>query len=238
MAKKVIIEAEFIYDLPDKLGMCIKSEDYANAVKFYTGAMPIFKVKNLKTKLLDKLELSLANIHFIPKIMDNASPCTHEDINKILDDNLEILEKLRELIIDWIQQGYQDFFRELEELASSFSRRSVLGYEYGLSYVLGDISKKFRTIGEKFLQMLKITGNEVKQVLPQDMRKHHRVDSSESTASSRSNSFGDEKLSRSNNIQKGRNQQLLETRLAKLFKQKVEIFTKVENTQVIVAAMP
>lgn len=79
---------------------------------------------------------------------------------------------------------------------------------------------------------LKITGNEVKQVLPQDMRKHHRVDSSESTASSRSNSFGDEKLSRSNNIQKGRNQQLLETRLAKLFKQKVEIFTKVENTQV------
>ncbi|KAG5086937.1 hypothetical protein JHK82_054334 [Glycine max] len=58
---------------------------------------------------------------------------------------------------------------------------------------------------------LKITGNEVKQVLPQDMRKHHRVDSSESTASSRSNSFGDEKLSRSNNIQKGRNQQLLET---------------------------
>ncbi|KAL5155783.1 Vacuolar protein sorting-associated protein 51 [Glycine soja] len=180
----ILVEEQFIYDLPDKLGMCIKSEDYANAVKFYTGAMPIFKVKNLKTKLLDKLELSLANIHFIPKIMDNASPCTHE------------------------------------ELASSFSRRSVLGYEYGLSYVLGEISKKFWTIGEKFLQMLKITGNEVKQVLPQDMRKHHRVDSSESTASSRSNSFGDEKLSRSNNIQKGRNQQLLETRLAKLFKQK------------------
>lgn len=73
---------------------------------------------------------------------------------------------------------------------------------------------------------LKITGNEVKQVLPQDMRKHHRVDSSESTASSRSNSFGDEKLSRSNNIQKGRNQQLLETRLAKLFKQKSWNFHK------------
>lgn len=38
------MEEQFIYDLPDKLGMCIKSEDYANAVKFYTGAMPIFKV--------------------------------------------------------------------------------------------------------------------------------------------------------------------------------------------------
>ncbi|KHN43461.1 hypothetical protein glysoja_002044 [Glycine soja] len=48
--------------------------------KMYQTCNLLFKiqVKNLKTKLLDKLELSLANIHFIPKIMDNASPCTHE----------------------------------------------------------------------------------------------------------------------------------------------------------------
>ncbi|KAL2345473.1 hypothetical protein Fmac_006758 [Flemingia macrophylla] len=81
-----------------------------------------------------------------------------------------------------------------------------------------------------FLQELKITEAEVKQILPQDMQKHRRADSNGSTNSSRSTSFRDDKLSRSN-IQKGRNQQLLETHLAKLFKQKVEIFTKVENTQ-------
>ncbi|KAK7396961.1 hypothetical protein VNO78_18125 [Psophocarpus tetragonolobus] len=508
---------QFIYDLPDRLGKCIKSEAYADAVRFYTGAMPIFKaygdssfqdckraseeaiaiivknlqgklfsdsesiqvraeaavllkqlnfpVANLKEKLLERLELSFVDIHFIPEVMDNDSRSTHEaaihesveairafrvifpdsekqlvklaqdlitkhfliieeyvkkricaadllgvlrviwndvllmdevldgaslsnhsleaakvavrlyirsafshltqdisdyllkilkrdgaeehaleialeacikvvfhggknillDIHKILDDNLEIVDNLRELIIDWVQQGYQDFFRELEvqfilfsgrnnssgtqiqgltegaqgdkafpslvlvlaqlsafightairkiteELAVSFSRGSVRGYEYGLSFVPGDISQKFKATGEKFLhlyvimktqrislllkkrfatpnwvkhkeprevhmfvdlflQELKITCNEVKQILPQDMRKHRRADSNGSTASSRSNSFREEKLSRSN-IQKGRSQQLLETHLAKLFKQKVEIFTKVDNTQ-------
>jgi len=35
---------QFIYDLPERLGKCIKSGAYADAVKFYTGAMPIFKV--------------------------------------------------------------------------------------------------------------------------------------------------------------------------------------------------
>lgn len=35
---------QFIYDLPARLGKCIKSEAYADAVRFYTGAMPIFKV--------------------------------------------------------------------------------------------------------------------------------------------------------------------------------------------------
>lgn len=37
-------EGQFIYDLPARLGKCIKSEAYADAVRFYTGAMPIFKV--------------------------------------------------------------------------------------------------------------------------------------------------------------------------------------------------
>ncbi|XP_068475416.1 vacuolar protein sorting-associated protein 51 homolog [Phaseolus vulgaris] len=510
---------QFIYDLPDRLGKCIKSEAYADAVRFYIGAMPIFKaygdssfqdckraseeaiaiiVKNLqgkvfsdsesmqvraeaavllkqlnfpvdylKTKLLEKLELSLRDMQFITEVMENDSPSAHEasihelveairafrvifpdsekqlvqlaqdlltrhfliieeyvktricsedllgvlrviwnavlrmdevleevslsnhsleatkdavklyirsafshltqdisdhllkvlkrggaeeyslevaldasikavldggrnvllDIHKILEDNLEIVDKLKELIIDWVQQGYQDFFRELEvqfisflgrnnssatpshglmegaqgvkafpslvlvlaqlsafigqtaipkiteELAASFSQGSVGGYEYGLSFVPGVISQKFRAAGEKFLQLyinmrtqkislllkkrfatpnwvkhkeprevhmfvdlflqeLKITGNEVKQILPQDLTKHRRADSNGSSASSRSNSFREEKekFSRSN-IQKGRSQQLLETHLAKLFKQKVEIFTKVEYTQ-------
>ncbi|GFY98664.1 Vps51/Vps67 family (components of vesicular transport) protein [Actinidia rufa] len=81
-----------------------------------------------------------------------------------------------------------------------------------------------------FLQELEAIGNEVKQILPQGLhRKHRRTDSNGSTNSSRSNPLRDDKIIRSN-TQRARSQ-LLETHLAKLFKQKMEIFTKVERTQ-------
>ena len=35
---------QFIFDLPTRLGKCIKSEAYADVVRFYTGAMAIFKL--------------------------------------------------------------------------------------------------------------------------------------------------------------------------------------------------
>ncbi|CAH9073796.1 unnamed protein product [Cuscuta europaea] len=81
------------------------------------------------------------------------------------------------------------------------------------------------------LQELDAVGSEVKQILPEGLhRKHQRTDSNGSTASSRSNNpLRDDRLSRSN-TQRARSQ-LLETHLAKLFKQKMEIFTKVEHTQ-------
>ncbi|XP_022929381.1 vacuolar protein sorting-associated protein 51 homolog isoform X1 [Cucurbita moschata] len=80
-----------------------------------------------------------------------------------------------------------------------------------------------------FLQELEAVGSEVKQILPQGTRKHRRTDSNGSTTSSRSNPLREEKLNRSN-TQRARSQ-LLETHLAKLFKQKIEIFTRVEFTQ-------
>ncbi|MED6198118.1 Vacuolar protein sorting-associated protein 51 [Stylosanthes scabra] len=504
-------KVQFIYDLPDRLGKCIKSEAYADAVRFYTGAMPIFKaygdssfhdckrasdeaiaiivknlegklfsdsepiqvraeaalllkqlnfpVENLKAKLLERLEHSLKDSQLNPEEIKNASPSAHEvairefaeairsfrvifpdsetqlveiakdlitrdfviteeyvttricaadllgvlrviwnesllmdeilqeeavsnhflegakaavklyvesafsqllldisdcllkvlkrdeteehslpvardastklalqggrnlllEVCKILDDDSGIVDKLREPIIDWVQEGLQDFFRKLEdqfqsfsgknnssatqihglteaaafaglvlvlaqlsafieqtaipkineELAVSFSAGSDRGYEYGPAFIPGDISRKFRSAGEKFLQQyinirtqrisllqkkrfatpkwikhkeprevhmfvdlflqeLKVIGNEVKQVLPQDTRKHRR--SNASSASSKSNSFREEKLLLRSNTQRARSQ-LLETHLAKLFKQKVEIFTKVEYTQ-------
>ncbi|KAJ9187869.1 hypothetical protein P3X46_003284 [Hevea brasiliensis] len=80
------------------------------------------------------------------------------------------------------------------------------------------------------LQELETIGSEVKQVLSQGvLRKHRRSESNGSTASSRSNPLRDDKMSRTN-TQRARSQ-LLETHLAKLFKQKVEIFTKTEFTQ-------
>ncbi|CAL0316490.1 unnamed protein product [Lupinus luteus] len=514
-------KVQFIYDLPDRLGKCIKSEAYADAVRFYTGAMPIFKaygnssfqdckraseeaiatiiknlqgklfsdsesiqaraeaavllkrldfpVDNLKARLLEKLEQSLTDIKLKPAeinnpsvdlspsvsahkaavhefteavrafraifpdskgqlvklahdlitnnfviaeeyvktricaddllgvlrviwddvllidevlqeaalssnsfesakvvvtlyvrsafshllqdisdsllkilIKDGGEECSLEvvldaskkgvlkggmdvllDFRKILDHGSGILVRLRESITDWVQEGFQNFFRQLEdqflqfsgknksssiidhdlaegaqgdkafaglvlvlaqlsafieqtvipkiteEIAASFSGGSVRGYDYGPAFVPGEICRKFRSAGEKFLhlyintrnqrislllkkrfttpnwvkhkeprevhmfvdlflQELEVIGNEVKQILPEGIRKHRRTDSDGSSASSRSNPLREEKLGRSNT--RGRSQ-LLETHLAKLFKQKIEIFTKVEYTQ-------
>ncbi|GAB2298426.1 Vacuolar protein sorting-associated protein 51 [Dionaea muscipula] len=81
-----------------------------------------------------------------------------------------------------------------------------------------------------FLQEVEGVISEVKQILPEGTgRKHRRTESNGSSTSSRSNPLRDDKLSRST-TQKARSQ-LLETHLAKLFKQKMEIFTKVESTQ-------
>ncbi|PNX86456.1 vacuolar sorting-associated protein 51 [Trifolium pratense] len=35
------------------------------------------------------------------------------DVCKIVDDGVEILNKSRDLIIDWVKEGFQDFFRQL-----------------------------------------------------------------------------------------------------------------------------
>ncbi|KAL6184876.1 hypothetical protein ACLB2K_046275 [Fragaria x ananassa] len=245
------------------------------------------------------------------------------DFRQLLDDDLGLLVKLRDSIIDWVQEGFQEFFKALdghflllsrrhslasqdqgltegilddkvlagrvlvlaqislfieqnaipritEEIGASFSGGGVRRYEYGPAFVPGEICRIFRSSGEKFLHLyIKMTtqrisvlqkrkftatvwvkhkeprevsmfvdlflhelegiGREVKQILPEGLRRHRRADSTGSTTSSRSNPLLEEKLSRSN-TQRARSQ-LLETHLAKLFKQKVEIFTKVEFTQ-------
>ncbi|KAL9239757.1 hypothetical protein vseg_014049 [Gypsophila vaccaria] len=82
-----------------------------------------------------------------------------------------------------------------------------------------------------FLQELEGVVSEVKQILPQGTsRKHRRVDSNGSTTSSRSNPLRDDRLLTRSNTQEARSQ-LLQTSLAKIFKQKIEIFTKVDSTQ-------
>lgn len=72
---------------------------------------------------------------------------------------------------------------------------------------------------------------EVQQVLVRgSTQKHRHSDSTGSTNSSRSNRIRDDRSSRLS-TQRARNR-LLESHVAKLFKQKVEIFTKLEYTQV------
>ncbi|KAL6499468.1 hypothetical protein OROGR_027378 [Orobanche gracilis] len=500
--RNLLRKVQFIYDLPARLEKCVKSEAYAEAVKFYTGAMPIFKaygdssfqdckraseeaatviiknlqgkvfsdsesiqaraeavmllkqlefpVENLKVKLSEKLDQFLVDLHLESKELENVSSdqgsvpelafgtaheasirefaeavraykviflhsepelsklaedlvkkhfeATHQQIMKqvrsvdllarlrvicsdvllmddvlptaslpdfalqyarvavkdyissrfshlfnsisdslakirthalvdfrqLLDENPELLLKLRDLTVDWVQEGFHDFFTKLdsyflmlsgrsniasqgvtlmaempgdkisaglvlvlaqftlfleqsaipritEELASSFSGGGVRGSGNGQAFVPAEICRILRSSGETFLhlyiklrtqrtsvllkkrftapnwvkhkeprevhmfvdlllQEFEEIRSEVKQILPQGLNhKHHRTNSNGSTASSRSNTLRDDKLSRST-TQKARSQ-LLESHLAKLFKQKMEIFTKVEHTQ-------
>lgn len=87
-----------------------------------------------------------------------------------------------------------------------------------------------RMFVDLLLQELKTMEGEVQQVLNQGLtRKHRRSDSTGSTNSSRSNQIRDDRSSRSNKHRA--RSRLLESHVAKLFKQKVEIFTKLEYTQ-------
>ncbi|KAF7818136.1 vacuolar protein sorting-associated protein 51-like protein [Senna tora] len=300
-------------------------------VKLYVSSTLSYLLQDISDSLLKVLKKEGVEDYSLDVALDTSTKTVLQgstsvllEFRKILDDNSGLLVRLREIIIDMVQEGFQDFFRKLEdkfllfsgrnfssanqdhgviegaqgdkafaglilvlaqlsafieqtaipkiteEIAASFSGGTARGYEYGPAFVPGEICRKFRSAGEKFLhlyinmktqrislllkkrfntpnwvkhkeprevhmfvdlffQELEVISNEVKQILPQGKRRHRRTDSNGSTASSRSNPLRDEKLGRSN-TQKARSQ-LLETHLAKLFKQKVEIFTKVEYTQ-------
>jgi hypothetical protein len=47
-----------------------------------------------------------------------------QDFRKILDDESGILVRLRELFVDLVQEGFQDFFRQLEDQFLLFSGRN------------------------------------------------------------------------------------------------------------------
>ncbi|XP_070012850.1 vacuolar protein sorting-associated protein 51 homolog isoform X3 [Nicotiana sylvestris] len=225
------------------------------------------------------------------------------DFRRLLDENLEVLSALTDLIIDWVQEGFQDFFGKLNdqflvlsgkkysanqdlifgegdkvlpglvlllaqlsvfieqnaitrisEEISSLSGGGSRGHDNGPAFIPAEICLIFQSAGEELLQhyismktrkilillkkrfatpnwvKLDTILNEVKQILPEGLHhKHRRTDSNGSNTSSRSNPLRDDKLVRSN-TQKARSQ-LFESHLAKLFKQKMEIFTKVEHTQ-------
>ncbi|CAN4113403.1 unnamed protein product [Withania somnifera] len=148
----------------------------------------------------------------------------------------------------------QNAITRITEEMSSFSGGGTQGYEKSLAFIpyislktqkiLIVLKKRFTTPNwvkhkeprevhmfvDLLLQELDTILNEVKQILPEGLHpKHRHTDSNGSTTSSRSNPLRDDRLVQSN-TQKARSQ-LLESHLAKLFKQKMEIFTKVEHTE-------
>lgn len=49
-----------------------------------------------------------------------------QEFRQLLDDNLELLAKLRDLIVDWVQEGFQGFFQKLDELFLALCGRGYI----------------------------------------------------------------------------------------------------------------
>uniref|UniRef100_A0A0D3FNT4 Vacuolar protein sorting-associated protein 51 homolog n=1 Tax=Oryza barthii TaxID=65489 RepID=A0A0D3FNT4_9ORYZ len=204
-----------------------------------------------------------------------------QEFHHLIDGNTELLVKLRDLVIDWVQEGFQDFFQKLDGHFHMLSGRSkspsqemesvqidkvptalvlmlaqlcVFIEQTAIPKVTEYINMKTQKISKllnkrfttpvwikhkeprevnMFVDLLLLEFNgvvsEVKQVLPGLIRRHRHSDSTGSTTSSRSNPMREDMLNRSN-THRARSQ-FLENHLAKLFEQKMEIFTKVEYTQ-------
>ncbi|KAI5067947.1 hypothetical protein GOP47_0016292 [Adiantum capillus-veneris] len=91
--------------------------------------------------------------------------------------------------------------------------------------------REVRMFVDLLLQEVECMSREVKQLLdPGTVRTHRRSDSTGSAGSSRSNPLREERSSRTSISQRARSR-LLERDVAKLFKQKIEVFTKLEFTQ-------
>lgn len=79
-----------------------------------------FECVNDILQTLLPLRLSIMNaLSFIPvtcinfvsfSLLDSAL----QDFRRLLNEDMELLVKLREMIIDWVHEGFQDFFRKLE----------------------------------------------------------------------------------------------------------------------------
>ncbi|CAI9294966.1 unnamed protein product [Lactuca saligna] len=180
---------------------------------------------------------------------------------------LGLILKLRDMMIGWIREGFQRFFRRLNDELLLLSGQNVneTGSLLSLSgggyaFDPAQVCHTFRAVGERLLQHLSKlieasftvckyenpkdfcsfeeeadntelgqVGREVKQILGEGgwvVRKHARTEKNGRTSSSRNNTNNNNR----SNTNMARSQ-LLETHLAKLFKQKMEIFTKVQHTQ-------
>lgn len=61
------------------------------------------------------------------------SICLLQDFRQLLDEDLGLLVKLKDWIIDWVQEGFQDFFRALDDQFLLLSgRNNSSGQVYGL----------------------------------------------------------------------------------------------------------
>uniref|UniRef100_A0A0A0K869 Vacuolar protein sorting-associated protein 51 homolog n=1 Tax=Cucumis sativus TaxID=3659 RepID=A0A0A0K869_CUCSA len=133
--RNLLRKVQFIYDLPARLGKCIKTEAYADAVRFYTGAMPIFKAygdssfQDCKRASEEAIAVVLKNLQ--EKLFsDSESIQTRAEaavLLKQLDFPVKLLEKLEQSTLD-LQLNAENLTTALVNASSKDGNSSELVY--------------------------------------------------------------------------------------------------------------
>jgi hypothetical protein len=76
--RNLLRKVQFIYDLPTRLNKCIKTEAYADAVRFFTGAKPIFEAYGDTSfhdcKKASEEAIDLVTQHLKTKLYSDSEP--------------------------------------------------------------------------------------------------------------------------------------------------------------------
>ncbi|KAG5530353.1 hypothetical protein RHGRI_025331 [Rhododendron griersonianum] len=115
---------QFIYDLPSRLGKCIKSEAYADAVKYYTGAMPIFKAYG-NTSFQDCKRASEEAVSIIKKNLQGKLFSDTESIQATAEAAMLLkqldfpVDSLKAKLLEKLEQSIDDLRPECRDISNA-----------------------------------------------------------------------------------------------------------------------
>ncbi|KAL0371541.1 UNVERIFIED_CONTAM: Vacuolar protein sorting-associated protein 51 [Sesamum angustifolium] len=122
--RNLLRKVQFIYDLPARLEKCIKSEAYADAVKFYTGAMPIFKAygdssfQDCKRQSEEAVAIIIINLE--GKVFSDAESIQARAEAVMLLKQLDFpVESLKVKLFEKLEQFLEDLNLDSKELTNS-----------------------------------------------------------------------------------------------------------------------
>ncbi|KAK6803892.1 hypothetical protein RDI58_001676 [Solanum bulbocastanum] len=124
--RNLLRKVQFIYDLPATLAKCIKSEAYADAVKYYIGAMPIFKIYG-DSSFLDCKRASEEAIAIIIKALqgkvfsDSESVQARAEAVMLLKQLDFPVNNLKEQLFEKLEQFLVDLHLEYKEISYASS---------------------------------------------------------------------------------------------------------------------
>ncbi|CAI9294965.1 unnamed protein product [Lactuca saligna] len=127
--RNLLRKVQFIYDLPTTLGKCIKFEAYGDAVRFYTGAVPIFKAYG-DSSFQDCKKASEEVMSFIVNKLQDKVSSESESIQARAEAVmlLKQLDFLVENLKSKLLENLEQFLRELDlskEITDMGSREST-----------------------------------------------------------------------------------------------------------------
>jgi hypothetical protein len=129
--RNLLRKVQFIYDLPTRLNKCIKAEAYADAVKFFTGAKPIFEAYGDSSfqdcKKASEEAMDIVIQHLQAKLYSDSEP---------IEARAEAVVLLKQLNFP-VDNLKSSLLEKLEDCLLNFQNKPT-------NASIGDISKTFR----------------------------------------------------------------------------------------------